>query len=130
MAAEFGKAGQDTSEAAAAALEEFESTTSKRKMSKAQISLYEAQASYNAARPMIEAVKAGRASSKEQKDRAIKILQALLTATTAVAGDSVGGAKKFQPQIDSIQEELREILRGDSVLSKTILPTDRAVKAP
>ena len=130
MAAEFGKAGQDTSAAAAAALEEFESTTSKRKMSKAQISLYEAQASYNAARPMIEAVKAGRASSKEQKDRAIKILQALLTATTAVAGDSVGGAKKFQPQIDSIQEELREILRGDSVLSKTILPTDRAVKAP
>jgi len=130
MAAEFGKAGQDTSEAAAAALEEFESTTQKRKMSKAQISLYEAQASYNAARPMIERVKAGKASSKEEKNRAVKILQALLTATTAAAGDSVGGAKKYQPQINAIQEELREILRGDSVLSKTILPTDRAVKAP
>ena len=113
MAAEFGKSGRDTSEAAAAALEEFESTTSKRKMSKAQISLYEAQASYNAARPMIERVKAGRASSKEQKDRAINILKALLTATTAVAGDAIGGAKKYQPQIDAIQAELREILRAD-----------------
>jgi len=113
MAAEFGKSGRDTSEAAAAALEEFESTTSKRKMSKAQISLYEAQASYNAARPMIERVKAGKASSKEQKNRAINILKALLTATTAVAGDAVGGAKKYQPQIDAIQAELREILRAD-----------------
>ena len=113
MAAEFGKAGRDTSEAAAAALEEFESTTQKRKMSKAQISLYEAQASYNAARPMIERIKAGKASSKEEKNRAVKILQALLTATTAAAGDSVGGAKKYQPQIDAIQAELREILRAD-----------------
>ena len=113
MAAEFGKAGQDTSEAAAAALEEFESTTEKRKLSSAQIELYNAQALYNAARPDIEAAKANRKLSKEQRDRAIKIVQGLLTATAAVAGQSVGGSRQYQPQIDALMNELRALMRSD-----------------
>ena len=113
MAAEFGKAGQDTSEAAAAALEEFESTTEKRKLSSAQIELYNAQALYNAARPDIEAIKANRKLSKEQRDRAIKIVQGLLTATATVAGQSVGGRRQYQPQIDALMNELRALMRSD-----------------
>jgi hypothetical protein len=119
MAAEFGKAGQDTSEAAAAALEEFESTTSKRKLSSAQIELYKAQAAYNAARPDIEAIKAGRARSKEQKDRVVKILSEKLTALLAMAGQSVGGSKAYEKVI---QKTIRDLETVESSIVSTALP--------
>ena len=120
MAAEFGKAGQDTSEAAAAALEEFESTTSKRKMSKAQIALYEAQAMYNAARPDIEAAKRGKAITKEQKDRLIKIISKKLEILKDISVASVGGSKAYEAVIQKTIRDL-EAVEG-ATISSTALP--------
>ena len=120
MAAEFGKAGQDTSEAAAAALEEFESTTSKRKMSKAQIALYEAQAMYNAARPDIEAAKRGKAITKEQKDRLIKIIAKKLEILKDISVASVGGSKAYEAVIQKTIRDL-EAVEG-ATISSTALP--------
>ena len=113
MAADLSKSGQDTAEAASTALAEFEKTTSARKKDTATINLANAQAEYNKARPLIEAAKANRKLSKEQRDRAITIVSTMLDSVTKVAAGAVGGQKQYQPVIDNLMNELRALMRTD-----------------
>ena len=113
MAADLSKSGQDTAEAASTALSEFEKTTSSRRKDAATINLANAQAEYNKARPLIEAAKANRKLSKEQRDRAITIVSTMLESVTKVAAGAVGGQQQYQPVIDNLMNELRALMRAD-----------------